>query len=318
MGLTIEETHGSIHRVTWRINCENKTSGQINKTIPFARFFAHFDISCTYNEINPVEHIFNAEFRLKQLESSTNNESSTSSEDRETLPDYYREPCAVWITDTNDQKQMFKRQSDGWEIKTNIKVYTDSIWASIFIQFNTFSEISVLLQHLTDIYVNQSNCDIQFCFQDDRKIGGHVSVLAARSPVFAAMFNHDMKEKQTGEVVIEDIEFEIFQELLHYIYSGRMKTVLTEATARSLCVAADKYDVPGLKEECTRALLFDLKRGKAFDLLVWADLHSVEKVKKEILTYVAKHFKTICQTDDWEAFILNYPHLCLLVTRNLM
>jgi hypothetical protein len=40
MGITIEETHGNIHRVTWRINSENKTSGQINKTVPFARWRA--------------------------------------------------------------------------------------------------------------------------------------------------------------------------------------------------------------------------------------------------------------------------------------
>ncbi len=195
MPITIEETTHSIHRFTWRIDRGDKTSGKINKTIQFARFFAHFDISCTY-EIIPVGHIFNAEFCLKQSE-STNNGPSASSEDGETLPDYYREPCAVWITCKNDQKHMFKRQSDGWKIET-----------SIFIQFNTFSEISVLLQHLTDIYVNQSNCpncDIQFCFKDDRKIGGHVSILAARSPAFAAMFNHDMQEKQTGEVVIEDV-----------------------------------------------------------------------------------------------------------------
>jgi hypothetical protein len=118
---------------------------------------------------------------------------------------------------------------------------------NIYIKFNSFREINVLLKQLTDIYANQSNCDIQFLFQDGQKIGGHISILAARSPVFAAMINN--QPTKTDPVLINDTQPDIFKEVLHFIYSGRTKVPLTQDTACSLFTAAEKYDVTGLKEE---------------------------------------------------------------------
>ena len=56
----------------------------------------------------------------------------------------------------------------------------------------------------------------------DREFKAHKSILALRSPVFAAMFEHPTKEKMTNRVVIEDIEPSVFQELLRFIYTGRL------------------------------------------------------------------------------------------------
>ena len=91
---------------------------------------------------------------------------------------------------------------------------------------------------------------------------------------------------------------------------------MTGDTARLMLVAADKYDVPGLKEECIRILLIHLQESNAFELLIWAEQNSVEKVKEGTLNYVARNLKTICQMEDWESFILNYPQLSLLITRH--
>ena len=62
------------------------------------------------------------------------------------------------------------------------------------------------LHQLCDLYFTQTDCDIKFCFENGQHIGGHRSILKARSPVFAAMFQHDMQESKTGQVVITDIE----------------------------------------------------------------------------------------------------------------
>ncbi|XP_044005618.1 speckle-type POZ protein-like A [Aphidius gifuensis] len=46
-------------------------------------------------------------------------------------------------------------------------------------------------------------------------------ILAVRSPVFAAMFSHEkFKENEKNEVVIEDVEEDVFEEFLHFIYTG--------------------------------------------------------------------------------------------------
>jgi speckle-type POZ protein len=51
--------------------------------------------------------------------------------------------------------------------------------------------------------------------------------------------------------------------------------------------------------------------------MAWAHLHSIDKLKEAALTFVALHGKEICQLDDWERLIKNYPDLCLLATRRM-
>ena len=48
----------------------------------------------------------------------------------------------------------------------------------------------------------------------------HKTILAARSPLFAAMFKHPSKEKLSGIVNVPDIEPDVFKVLLRYIYIG--------------------------------------------------------------------------------------------------
>ena len=57
----------------------------------------------------------------------------------------------------------------------------------------------------------------------DRVFPAHKGIVAARSPVFAAMFKADMKESRTQQVVIEDIESSIFEEFLYFLYTGQLK-----------------------------------------------------------------------------------------------
>ena len=67
----------------------------------------------------------------------------------------------------------------------------------------------------------------------------HKAILSARSPVFAAMFDHDhTKEVQEGKVQIVDVPANVIQLLLNYIYTGKLpgKNQLTG----KLMAAADK------------------------------------------------------------------------------
>lgn len=66
----------------------------------------------------------------------------------------------------------------------------------------------------------------------------HKAILAARSPVFAAMFEHEMEEKKQNRVDITDVEHEVMKEMLKFIYSG--KSPQLEKMADELLAAADK------------------------------------------------------------------------------
>src|SRR5699024_5792060 len=66
----------------------------------------------------------------------------------------------------------------------------------------------------------------------------HKAILGAQSEVFAAMFEHDTLERNQGRVEIPDIDSDFFEELLHFIYTG--KANLHEYVASPLLSAADK------------------------------------------------------------------------------
>ncbi|OXU25005.1 hypothetical protein TSAR_013445 [Trichomalopsis sarcophagae] len=69
---------------------------------------------------------------------------------------------------------------------------------------------------------------------------GHKCILAKRSPVFAAMFQTQMKETQENEVMIEDVEHDVFVEMLRFIYSGKVHHL--DRIARELLPTAESEE----------------------------------------------------------------------------
>lgn len=82
-----------------------------------------------------------------------------------------------------------------------------------------------------------------------RHFQAHRLVLAARSPVFKAMFLTGMREKRMGKVIIEDASPEAVQCLLDFAYKDACPS-LDEACVFDALRLASKYDVPGLRDLC--------------------------------------------------------------------
>lgn len=150
------------------------------------------------------------------------------------------------------------------------------------------------LKQLTNLFIQQTNCDIQFRFEGDQQIGGHTFILAARSPVFEAMFQHNKKETRTGQVDIQEVKFDIFKQFLYYIYSGQIEKPLNEDSAQLLYLAADKYYIADLKDECVEFLLACVRVDNVINLLAWAYLHLIEKLVEAALSFTVCHCKSIC------------------------
>jgi speckle-type POZ protein len=47
------------------------------------------------------------------------------------------------------------------------------------------------------------------------------AILSARSPVFSAMFRHNIVEKVNNRVEVGDVRYDVLQQVLHFIYTGR-------------------------------------------------------------------------------------------------
>ena len=102
----------------------------------------------------------------------------------------------------------------------------------------TKSYQELCIQNYGDLLESGKFSDVVFVV-GGRDFHVHKVILAAHSPVFAAMFEHeDTKEAKENKVTITDIDADVIEELLGCIYSS--KVVIKDYCAVELFVAADK------------------------------------------------------------------------------
>ncbi|KAK4278237.1 hypothetical protein QN277_016107 [Acacia crassicarpa] len=144
----------------------------------------------------------------------------------------------------------------------------------------------------TDIMINVADGSIQ----------AHRAVLAARSPVFKSMFSYNLKEKESSAIDMPDMSVEACQAFLSYIY-GSIKHEEFLAHRLVLLHAADKYDIPDLKEACQQSLLKDIDSKNVLERLQNACLHELPELKKNCLQYLVKFGKLYDIRDDFQEFV---------------
>ncbi|CAO2587884.1 Speckle-type POZ protein [Lemmus lemmus] len=135
----------------------------------------------------------------------------------------------------------------------------------------------------------------------------HKAILAARSPVFRAMFEHDTEESKKNRIEIHDLEPEVFKAMVGFIYTGKEPDIHTMADA--LLAAADKYGLERLKVMCEDVLFRDLSVENAAHTLFLADLHSAVQLKTRAMDFITAHASEVFETSSWKTVVDSYPHL---------
>ena len=99
-----------------------------------------------------------------------------------------------------------------------------------------------IMSDIGDLLEKKQLCDVTLVVGESeetrKEIQAHKVILGARSPVFAAMFKHQMKEQTQGRVTITDVKAEVFEELLSFIYTGKIRSL--EVNPDELLMASDK------------------------------------------------------------------------------
>ncbi|XP_065203941.1 speckle-type POZ protein B-like [Planococcus citri] len=135
----------------------------------------------------------------------------------------------------------------------------------------------------------------------------HKTVLVARSPVFCAMFKHHTKENELNRIDIEDINETVVEGMLNYIYTGKCDDL--DELAEGLLAAADKYDLGRLKIMCAKKLIEGLSVENAANVLVLADMHHQEDLKRGAIKFIVANFTQVFITAAWQNMLLSSPQL---------
>ncbi|XP_055952079.1 speckle-type POZ protein-like B isoform X1 [Argiope bruennichi] len=169
------------------------------------------------------------------------------------------------------------------------------------------SDTSDLKADLNSMLQHNVLCDVKLNTKSET-FSAHWFILTARSPVFRAMFQSNMKEKAKDRIDIVDLEPDTVRRMLLYLYTDTLEELHWEA-ASDLYVAAEKYQILTLKNKCSFFLKANLSFTNACGILLLADLHQDKELKSAVQNFILKNDKSIINSSEWKLFMETNVHL---------
>uniref|UniRef100_A0ACD5V275 Uncharacterized protein n=1 Tax=Avena sativa TaxID=4498 RepID=A0ACD5V275_AVESA len=144
----------------------------------------------------------------------------------------------------------------------------------------------------------------------------HRCLLAALSSVFKAELFGPMKEKETKCIQIDDMDPQIFEALLHFVYTDLMQgdehyKEGKIAKLQHLLVAADRYGLDRLKVMCEGRLCEAIDVETVATTLVLADQHHCTDLQQACIKFMAPRsvLRDVMATDGFKYLLASSPLL---------
>ncbi|RUS27574.1 BTB/POZ protein, partial [Jimgerdemannia flammicorona] len=152
---------------------------------------------------------------------------------------------------------------------------------------------------------NKNTSDVVFHI-GDKTFETHSVFLSARSTYFNALFGSGMSETHTFDdknkmvVHVTDFTYDIFFIMMHYLHTNSLNFChLPPCTPEMLFMAADKYDVQGLKEAMEDSLIDGLTVDNVVSVL-FDHLHSFSRLREAALDFIRDHYEEIQKSGTLE------------------
>ncbi|XP_044008691.1 speckle-type POZ protein B-like [Aphidius gifuensis] len=187
--------------------------------------------------------------------------------------------------------------NDNLLISCKLKISTNEPVANQFVMATINTTKQVLKNDYAKLLKSGEFSDVNIIVKT-KSFKASKFMLAVRSPVFRAMFTHkETKENTENEIIIEDIDEDVFEKLLYYIYTGEVKNI--QEMTMDLFIAADKYQLDYLKNQCEKALVSSIDIEKAAELYVFADKNNAKDLKHETLMFIKSHLQEVLASETF-------------------
>ncbi|XP_049795063.1 speckle-type POZ protein-like [Schistocerca nitens] len=133
----------------------------------------------------------------------------------------------------------------------------------------------------------------------------HKSLLAVRSPYFAAMLQPHTKEAQEGFVEVSDVKPEVLKQVLVYMYTAEAPGLKDKPW--DLLMAADKYQLPQLKRQCEAYIASRLDVDNAAETAANAFVFSSDLLLQRAVHFIKRNLSQVISTPGWNEAIAAYP-----------
>lgn len=154
------------------------------------------------------------------------------------------------------------------------------------------------LDELEQLLIDETNYSDVELSVEGKTIRAHRCILAKKSPVFAAMFQAEMKEKSENKVEIQDMKYSVFAELLRYVYSCKVTGI--ETMAVELLAAAGRYSIDGLKTMCEKTICSSLSVDNAVESFGLAERHHLDELRRRTFHFIVAHANEIVGRPEFQ------------------
>jgi len=166
--------------------------------------------------------------------------------------------------------------------------------------------------HFGKLFETGRHADVQIRLGSST-IDAHSVILSARSPVFDAMWSHEMSEKRTMCVDIDDLDVASMRDMVKFMYTGKLVTDLkNDDVTVALLKTAHRYEVADLVEECVHALTKNLTEALALDRMMVADLLGNAALQRSCLDFISAssdRMVAIQKLPEFQELARACPHL---------
>jgi len=128
----------------------------------------------------------------------------------------------------------------------------------------------------------------------------HKVFLAARSSVFQAMIESEMKESKEAAVKLDNFSDTVVENFVKYFYISQVDEEIMKENAFSFLELGEKYDMAELKEVAEQNMIANLSKENMLNFFLAGELYKGVKIKAAAKTFLKQNMKSLMEQDGWK------------------
>ncbi|CAN7120368.1 putative BTB/POZ domain-containing protein At2g40440 [Brassica rapa] len=173
--------------------------------------------------------------------------------------------------------------------------------------------LKILKQQQVDVRLNA--CDKKAA------ISAHKLILSARSEVFAKMFEEDKcKSSSRLEIItLSELKQEELEAFVEFIYGdGSILSEKAKQHVMSLYRAADKYEIPHLRDLCRMELISSLNASNALKVLELSQIPFDKALSDAAISVIKINKDEISSSTEFKVFVVDHPDLTVEIVKAML
>lgn len=136
--------------------------------------------------------------------------------------------------------------------------------------------------------------DVRLASDDGTEVHANKSDLAAFSPFFELFLNEDWADAHKDVVLIRDMNGPVLREMVRYMYGGGPLPLDSNCVeAYLLLEAGDRFQVPGIVEQCCRFLEDSLSAETAVRTYALAAQHNCQQLQAAARAFIISNMEEV-------------------------